>query len=125
MAFTKRLTLMSFGFKFGTPPCNYYFDVSFLKNPARESRFGLYSETSKDMVEFIKKQNGCKLIVEKISDLALFLIEQDNDIRIGIGCNAGRHRSKIVCQLVLNQIEKTLSTSDIHIKIFHREESYL
>ncbi len=77
------------------------------------------------MVEFIKKQNGCKLIVEKISDLALFLIEQDNDIRIGIGCNAGRHRSKIVCQLVLNQIEKTLSTSDIHIKIFHREESYL
>ena len=125
MSYTKRLTLMSFGFKFGPPPCNYYFDVSFLKNPAREKKFGLFSETNKDMVKFIQDQNGCKQFVEKVSDLALFLIEQDNDIRIGIGCNAGRHRSKIICQLIANQIDKMLSSSDIHIKIFHREDSYL
>ena len=122
---TRRLTLLSFGFKFGHPPCNYYFDASFLKNPARETKFGLFSEPTNDMIDFVRNQPPCLPFVEKIADLALFLVDLDNDIRIGIGCNAGRHRSRIVCRVIADAIDQRDGSRNIHVKLVHREEAFL
>ena len=66
---TRRLTLMSFGFKYGHPPANYYFDASFLKNPAREDGWDLFSSVSPRMREFVLSQPRCQQFLDKLTPL--------------------------------------------------------
>ncbi len=118
---TKRLTLMSFGFKFGPPPTNYYFDVSFLKNPARDERWDLFARVTPAMREFVMAQPGCRRFIEATVPLLRVLLDCDGDVRVGFGCNAGRHRSAILVE----EIARRLEADDVVIKVIHREESYL
>lgn len=56
---TKRksyVTLMSFGFEYGIPNANYYFDVGFLKNPARQKKWDFFSQIDEDMCRFVMEQ---------------------------------------------------------------------
>ena len=46
--------LLSWGFKFGRPPANFAFDVSYFKNPWREKE--LRNGKEEDIIEFMKKQ---------------------------------------------------------------------
>jgi len=117
---TRRLTLLSFGFKFGPPPTNYYFDVSFLKNPARESQWDLFSRVTPRMREFVLSQPDCRRFLDTLLPLLNVLLECDDDVRIGIGCSAGRHRSAIVVE----EIARRMESEAVRIKIVHREETY-
>ena len=49
----RRITLVTFGFKYGPPHTNHYFDVSFVKNPARDERWSLFSEPDVAMRAFV------------------------------------------------------------------------
>lgn len=116
----RRLTLLSFGFKFGPPPANYYFDVSFLKNPARDEQFNLFSRVTPAMREFVLAQPDCRRFVDAVLPLLRLLLECDGDVRVGFGCNAGRHRSAIVVE----EIARRLEADDVTVKVAHREESW-
>ncbi len=118
---TKRLTLLSFGFKFGPPPTNYYFDVSFLKNPARDDRWDLFARVTPAMREFVLNQPNCRRFIEATVPLLRVLLECDGDVRVGFGCNAGRHRSAILVE----EIARRLESDDVALKVVHREESWL
>ena len=118
---TKRLALLSFGFKFGPPPTNYYFDVSFLKNPARDDRWDLFARVTPAMREFVLNQPNCRRFIEATVPLLRVLLECDGDVRVGFGCNAGRHRSAILVE----EIARRLESDDVAIKVIHREESWL
>jgi UPF0042 nucleotide-binding protein len=117
---TRRLTLLSFGFKFGPPPTNYYFDVSFLKNPARESQWDLFSRVTPRMREFVLAQPACRRFLDRMVPLLKVLIDCDDDVRVGIGCSAGRHRSAIVVE----EIARRMEGEEVLVKILHREEAY-
>lgn len=112
------IKLYSFGFKYRTPPCNNYIDVSFIKNPAREKHWGLFSEINEEMQKFVLTQKKVSDIIESIVKLILLLNKVDDGIRFGIGCNAGRHRSPIVVE----KIAEELKNNGIKCSIEHLEK---
>jgi RNase adaptor protein for sRNA GlmZ degradation len=111
------ITLLSFGFKYRRPPANNYIDVSFIKNPAREKKWGLFSKIDKEMIDFVLNHNTLDEILNKTFELIIFLKEQDDDLRFAFGCSAGRHRSPIFVKL----LEKKFMDSKIAVKVKHLE----
>lgn len=113
----RRLTLVTFGFKYGNPNTNYYFDVSFLRNPAREEEWGLFASPDEKMREFVLSQPMCGAFLDKVIPLIRVLLDCDDDVRVGIGCSSGRHRSVIIAE----DIKHHLESSNIAVQLVHRE----
>jgi UPF0042 nucleotide-binding protein len=113
---TGKVTLSSFGFKYGIPQANFYFDVTFLPNPARLSTKSLFDELDDEMYEFVRNSESAQELVLKIVDLIQYLVRFDN-IKVGIGCNSGRHRSVVI----VNEIAKALQTRRIECLVIHRD----
>jgi RNase adaptor protein for sRNA GlmZ degradation len=116
----RRLTLVTFGFKYGLPNTNYYFDVSFVKNPAREANFGLHSEPCDEMRSFVLQQQTAQAFLERVVPMIKTLVDCDNDVRVGFGCNSGRHRSQILAE----EVQSRLRVDGLDARIVHREEVY-
>lgn len=108
--------LMSFGFKYGAPPTNFYFDVTFLPNPARISGKQLFDVLDEEMHHYVLQNDNTQQLIVKIVDLVSFLVKFDS-IKVGIGCNSGRHRSVII----VNEISKQLQRLGIDNQISHRD----
>ena len=120
MARRQSLTLVTFGFKYGAPNTNYYFDVSFLRNPAREERWNLFSQSGAEMRTFVLEQPACHAFLETLVPLIRTLLECDDDVRIGLGCSSGRHRSYIVAE----ELKRRIESEDVAVRLIHREEVY-
>lgn len=116
----RRITLVTFGFKYGMPNTNYYFDVSFVKNPARDSRWSLHSEPDEDMRSYVLEQPCAQGFLETVIPLLKKLVDCDDDVRVGLGCNSGRHRSIIVAE----ELERRLCAEGFEVRVIHREEVY-
>lgn len=113
------LTLISFGFKYGPPPANHYFDVSFLKNPARQQGWNLWSQPSIEMRDWVLKQNEAVEFLDAIVPMARFLAKADDGARIALGCSAGRHRSTILTE----ELARRLRAEGLEINVLHRERN--
>ena len=111
------LTLISFGFKYGAPPANHIFDVSFVANPAREERWGLWSEPDAAMRAFVMEQSGARAFVDAALPLLRVLVGCDDDVRVAFGCSAGRHRSAILVE----EIASRLRAENVDVHVVHRE----
>lgn len=113
-----RVTLVTYGFKYGPPPTNYNFDVSFVTNPARDPRWGLFASMNEEMSQFVLAQPKAEAFLSALIPLIEVLCQCDDDLRIGIGCNAGRHRS----QIMAGELQHRLSNVGIDAGLVHREE---
>jgi RNase adaptor protein for sRNA GlmZ degradation len=114
------LVLTTFGFKYGAPNANYFFDVSFLKNPAREEQWGLFAEPDEAMRAFVLDQQLCQDFLRDVTPLIRTVLRCDDDVRVAIGCNAGRHRSRIVAE----ELARRLTLEGVVVKLIHREAMY-
>jgi RNase adaptor protein for sRNA GlmZ degradation len=114
----RRLTLVTFGFKYGAPNTNYYFDVSFLRNPARDARWDLFATPDGAMREFVLAQPLCRSFLDSVVPVIRLLLECDDDVRIGLGCSSGRHRSVIVAE----ELKRRLESAELSVRLIHREE---
>jgi len=112
-----KVVLMSFGFKYGMPNANYYFDVGFIKNPARESQWGFFSEATDRMHAFVLSQAAVQQLIEKLVPLLSFLATIDQNQIFAFGCNAGRHRSFIL----VNALADRLKEEGIQVEVLHRD----
>lgn len=115
-----RITLVTFGFKYGLPNTNYYFDVSFVKNPARDARWSLFSEPDESMRRFVLDQPSAQAFLDRVVPLLKTLVACDDDVRVGFGCNSGRHRSIILA----GEVERRLAEEGFDVRMLHREEVY-
>lgn len=105
------ITLMSWGHKYGNPPANFKFDVSYFKNPWREKEIRNCQdkyEKKKKIIEFMKNQEGVETTVAHISEMiALYgLLFQDEDMRVAICCSAGEFRSPAIVELIGKELSK-------------------
>jgi UPF0042 nucleotide-binding protein len=116
----RRITLISFGFKYGQPPANYYFDVSFLTNPARQPQWDLFSQPCDQMRQFVLEQPTARAFLDAVVPLLQVLIEADDDVRVAFGCSSGRHRSCIIAE----QIKARIENDHTQVRLVHREEPY-
>ncbi len=109
--------LMSFGFKYGLPRANYYFDVGFIKNPARESRWGFFAEADDRMRTYVLGQEEVRRFVELTLPLLIHLSGLDQNQVFAFGCNAGRHRSTILVE----ELSRLLEESGVKTHVHHRD----
>ncbi len=113
------VTLMSFGFKYGPPNANYYFDVGFLKNPAREEKWGFFSKPDPEMSKYLIEQDQAREFIERVLPLLEYLSGIDQNQIFAFGCSAGRHRSS----LIVEEIGKRLKNKGIQVNIVHRDNN--
>lgn len=112
-----KIKIMSFGFKYGLPPANYSFDVSFATNPARLEKWGMFGAVDHNMVEFILSQKPVSKFIELVIPLLEHIATLDSFHVIAFGCNAGRHRSPII----VNEIGSRLIDKRIPAAVVHRD----
>lgn len=112
-----RVTLMSFGFKYGLPRANYYFDVGFIKNPAREKRWDFFSTADEDMRQYVLRQPETQEFLQHTAGLLKFLARIDQNQVFAFGCSAGRHRSSIIVE----ELSQILEQAGIRTNVYHRD----
>jgi UPF0042 nucleotide-binding protein len=115
------LTIYSFGFKYRQPPANYYFDVGWIKNPAREKKWDLHTKANDEMRGYVLRQEHVEEFIQAACKLILIALEADDGVRVAFGCSAGRHRSPIIAEEVRRRIIADLAFNDLNAKVEHLE----
>ena len=120
------VTLMSWGHKYGNPPANFKFDVSYFKNPWREKEIRDCQDKDKrreKVVEFMENQEGVASVIAHISEvIALYdLLFPDENICVAMCCSAGEFRSPAMVEM----IGKELSKRKVKFAINHSKESLI
>ena len=120
------ITLMSWGHKYGYPPANFKFDVSYFKNPWREKEIRNIQNKGrrkKKIIEFMKNQEGVGAVVTHISEVITLydLLFPDEHICVAICCSAGEFRSPAIVELVGQELSK----KKVQYEISHSSESLL
>ncbi|MDN5668862.1 MAG: RNase adapter RapZ [Renibacterium salmoninarum] len=97
-----RLTVMSFGFKYGLPvDANYVADVRFLPNPHWVPQLRPHTGLDQDVSDFVLAENGANefisLYVKALEPvLEGYRRENKHYATIAVGCTGGKHRSVAV-----------------------------
>jgi len=117
------ITLFSFGYKYGAPQdVNLLFDVRFLENPFHVAKLRSHNGTEGVISDFVLQNSSGKNCLEHLQRTILFFIEQlqqtnKEDLRIGIGCTGGHHRSVAVTEA----LTKIISKYAVNVSCFHRD----
>jgi len=91
------ITLMSWGMKYGEPPANFKFDVSYLKNPWREGLKG-YGE----IMHFMNNQKEFQELLKVFVDTILCYNElyPHENLVFAFCCSAGEFRSPVMVECI-------------------------
>jgi UPF0042 nucleotide-binding protein len=117
------ITLLSFGFKHGTPPgCDLLFDVRYLPNPHFEPELREWTGLDRPVVEFLDARAEFGELSDRLEDLLKFLLpryrqENRSYLTVGVGCTGGRHRSVAVVE----RLASRLGEAGWNVRRKHRE----
>lgn len=106
------VTLVSFGYKFGTPlDADLLFDLRFLANPQYDPKMKHLSGMDKAVRNFVVKSAMGKEFFRKIEDLLDYLLplyqaEGKSGLVIGVGCTGGRHRSVAAAEYLAEKLRR-------------------
>ena len=119
---TLKILLFSFGFKHGVPvDANMLFDVRFLPNPYWQEdlrpKSGLQEQVSTYVVDSDQGTEFLKLLEPLLLNIAGGM-DSKRDLRIGIGCTGGRHRSVAVVEALARKLS---ADPDFQVRAFHRD----
>ncbi len=116
-----RVSVMSFGFKYGIPiEADIVFDVRFLPNPFYVPELMEKSGLEKDVADYVLSSEQANKFMDKFRDLIDFLLpnyeeEGKTSLTICIGCTGGRHRSVAVTESLAKYLaDKGHETECIH-----------
>ena len=115
--------LVSFGFRYGTPPAaETLFDVRFLPNPYFEAELRAGTGLDAPVAAHVMDSPSGQAFMERLSDLIAFLLplydrEGKAYLRIGIGCTGGRHRSVAIAEALAAE----LRTQGRQVTVDHRD----
>ena len=99
-----RITIMSFGFKYGIPlDVDMVFDVRFLPNPHWEEALRPLTGRDKAVADFVLAQPEAQDFLSQVDGLVTSLIpgferEGKTYLTIAIGCTGGQHRSVAIAE---------------------------
>jgi UPF0042 nucleotide-binding protein len=117
------VTLLSFGFRHGTPEgADVMIDVRFLPNPNFEP--GLRERTGLDpeVVAYVLDSSRTRAFLERFSSFLDFLLplyesEGKAYLTLAIGCTGGQHRSVAV----VTALERHLLQRGVEVRVSHRD----
>ena len=94
-----RLTIMSFGFKFGLPPeADLVLDVRCLPNPFYVPELKHKTGLDQEVVDFVMSHPEAQELLKRYEHfleyaLPLYVKEGKSQLTIAVGCTGGKHRS--------------------------------
>lgn len=115
------VTLMSFGFKYGRPEdVNYVWDVRFLPNPYWEESLKHLTGKDDEVAEYVVESDRGEEFISLLVPVLEFLIGTSREtgkpeLRVGIGCTGGHHRSVAVVEKLAHLFRKS-----VHLEVEHR-----
>ncbi len=118
-----RITLLTFGFKYGLPAeSDLVFDVRFLANPYFVEEMREHTGLDEDVRAYVLGQDetgGFLGLFRQVADFLLPLYEREGKayLTIGIGCTGGRHRSVAVAEAIAVR----LRGRGWHVTVRHRD----
>ena len=118
-----RVSLRSFGFKYGAPrEVDLLLDVRFLPNPHWLPELRPHTGTDPIVSDYVLDSEDAASFLEKVTDLVTFLIprfqgEGKSYVTIGIGCTGGRHRSVAIAE----ELGKRLEKAEVDVTVRHRD----
>jgi len=117
------VNLISFGFRFGTPPsAELLFDVRFLPNPHFEPALRDLTGHDTEVAEYVVKQPTAQALLHRLREFLAFLIPLYDEegkayLTIAIGCTGGQHRSVAVTNLLAQE----LRAAGREVNVSHRD----
>ncbi len=120
---TMGITVMSFGFKNGTPQTtDLVFDVRFLPNPHYVPELKELTGLDAPVREYVMEKEDTSSFLNHLQNMLDFLIpryrkEGKANLTIGIGCTGGRHRSIAVTEKVAELLRK----ESLDVNVIHRD----
>ena len=122
------VSLISFGFKHGTPlDVDMLLDVRFLPNPHYDPDLRPLTGHDEPVRDAVLGQNDTKEFLARLRDLLAFLVpryaaEEKTYFTLGIGCTGGRHRSVAIVEEVARCLkEENLDGPEIDLFVRHRD----
>ena len=118
-----RVTVMSFGFKYGIPAdADNVADVRFLPNPYWVTELRHLTGHDKPVADYVLAQDGAIDFAQKYADLmesilAGYTRELKPFVTIAIGCTGGKHRSVAIAEYVSDR----LRNQGHHVRTLHRD----
>ncbi len=118
-----RLTVLSFGFKYGTPPdADLIADMRFLPNPFWQPELKAHTGLDEAVRDYVLAQDGAAefadaylAMLEPI--LAGYARENKRYAVLGIGCTGGKHRSVAMSE----HLAARLADRGVSVSVQHRD----
>jgi RNase adapter protein RapZ len=121
---TTRVTLLSFGYKYGLPmDSDLVADVRFLPNPFWIPELREQSGQDEQVRDYVLSQEGAEEFIARYLELlalvgAGFRREGKRYLTVSIGCTGGKHRSVAISE----EIARRLAGSDgVTVNVAHRD----
>lgn len=120
---TMRLTISSFGFKYGLPhDVDMCFDARFLPNPFFVEELRPLTGLEPSVAAYVLSQTDSEAFLQKLTDLLHYLLPRYHQegkayLTVGIGCTGGRHRSPALAE----ELAKRLRDIPYPITTKHRD----
>ncbi|AGF77515.1 putative P-loop-containing kinase [Desulfocapsa sulfexigens DSM 10523] len=117
------ITLFSFGYKYDPPQdVNFLFDVRFLANPFHEKELRSFTGLEASIADFVLNNDSGKECLQQLHRIIKFHANQlrqsgKDELRIGIGCTGGHHRSVAVTEALANLLREDFEA----VTHFHRD----
>ncbi|GIJ27651.1 nucleotide-binding protein [Micromonospora qiuiae] len=108
-----RVTVLSFGFKYGLPPdADFVLDARFLPNPYWVPELREHTGREEAVSAYVLGQEGADAFVEAYADLvnattAGFEREGKRYLTVAIGCTGGKHRSVAIAEELAARLRRT------------------
>ncbi|WP_407343507.1 RNase adapter RapZ [Pengzhenrongella phosphoraccumulans] len=107
---TLRITIMSFGFKYGIPlDADHVVDVRFLANPYWVTELRHLTGQDAPVRDYVLGLPGARVFVERYVAalepvLAGYLKEEKRYVTIAVGCTGGKHRSVAISNAIAGEL---------------------
>lgn len=120
-----KITLFSFGFKYGYPEANIVWDVRFLPNPYWEEHLREHTGQEEQVAAYALNNAIGQELLQHLSSLLTLTIQQHKvrrreELRCAIGCTGGCHRSVAVIEYLRNILADCLESSD-QLIVYHQD----
>ncbi|WP_260979977.1 RNase adapter RapZ [Agrococcus jejuensis] len=118
-----RLTVLSFGFKYGTPPdADLIADMRFLPNPFWQPELKAHTGLDEAVRDYVLAQEGASEFADAYLEalkpvLAGYARENKRYAVLGIGCTGGKHRSVAMSE----HLAARLADSGVSVTVQHRD----
>jgi RNase adapter protein RapZ len=118
------LTLLTFGFKHGTPrDADLVLDVRFLPNPHYLEHLRPLTGRDSEVVEHVESGTAASEFYDRLLPMLDFLLpayvsEGKTHLTLALGCTGGRHRSVCVADRVARHLG---GRDDLRLRVVHRD----